>query len=239
MDEKDLTVSTEKDTSTDSSSETNQEADTQSSDGDNNQTVKKEPPFHEHPRWKEMLERDKTRESELSELREFRKKSEPLLSKFQPDDDVEVPAWFGGDKEAYKLYKKDLANDLKRAREEAVKDVETKTQREKEAIRTAQEHFEKSFEKIKAADPNVDRNRLLSVTEKFRLVDEQGRWNWEAGYEILKAQEIVKSKAKEGEQEAKSDTVKQIIAISKSEKGSDGKPKDYKTNEDFKKGRPW
>lgn len=238
MEDTNLTVS-EKDNSVDSSTETNQGAETASSERENTQTVQKEPPFHEHPRWKEMQERDKAREQELKELREFRQKSEPLLSKFQPDNDVRVPAWFGGDAEAWKLYQEDQKQLMKSLKDEAVKEFETKTQKERETLKAAQEHIEKSLEKLTSEGKKFDKNKLFSITEKYRLVDDKGNWNLEAGYEIYEAFELKNAQAKEQEQEAKSGRVKELISISKSDKSADEKPRDYKTNADFERGKPW
>lgn len=238
MDEKNDAVQTdtEKDTQQDSSLDTNQAEDTHSSGGDNNQDAAskevKEPPFHEHPRFKELIDENRS-------LKEFRSKYEPILSKFQPDSKEDIPAWFGGNDEAWKLYKGDQEKREESIAKKAIESWEARTSREKALYQEATKHFEDSVAEVEKGGYKVDKNRLLKITEERKLVDDKGRWNYKAGAEILELQDLKKSAEKNATEEAKDGVRKKIIDISKSEKSVDIKAKDYKTNEDFQKGRPW
>src|SRR4051794_35846596 len=80
---------------------------TQSSEGDNTQD--ESIPWHKDKRWIAWQDEKKTLESQVTELSSFREKAEPLLSRFQPQEEVNIPSWFGGDETAYKAYLADQA----------------------------------------------------------------------------------------------------------------------------------
>jgi hypothetical protein len=229
-----ITDDTEDTTSAESSTETNEADSTQSSEGDNSQDAPKEQPvpFHEHPRFKELIEENKN-------LKGFKEKYEPILSKLQPSEDVEVPPWFGGNKEAYKMFLADMGKREENIRQQAVKEFETKTERDKTLYQEAQSHFEKSVAEVEASGIKVDKNRLLKITEQYSLVDTQGRWNYKAAAEIIKAQDAAKIASRTEAESVKDEKNKQIIDLSKKEKSVEPKSKDYRTNEDFENSKPW
>src|SRR5688572_10189130 len=106
----------ETDTPADSSTESKQtDESSDSSTEDKSKDDKADVPFNEHPRWKELMDKDKQRDAELAELRSFREQAEPLISKFQPKEEVNIPSWFGGDEASYKAYQADRLKDIEEA----------------------------------------------------------------------------------------------------------------------------
>src|SRR4051812_35843276 len=183
----------EKETPQDSSPETTITEETPSSEGEHTQDAPpqedKLPPFHEHPRFQELIKQKSELEEKVSELSSFREKAEPLLSRFNPQEEVQIPSWFGGDEAAYRAYQADQAQVLEQATQKAVKAMEERTDKEQQQIKAANEYFESSIADIESQGHKVDRNKLLKFVADNELVDTQGRWAYKKGYEFMQALE--------------------------------------------------
>lgn len=180
-------MDTGNDTQSESSTETNEAVkSTESSTADKGEDAKAEVPFNEHPRWKELLEKDKQRDAELAELRSFKEQAEPLISRFQPKEDVNIPSWFGGDEDSWEEFSGYL-NSLKgEAKAEAIREIKAEQENQNLRVKEANDWFESNVAEIEAKGEKVDRNMLLKTAMDFELVDTQGRWNYKAAAEILK-----------------------------------------------------
>jgi hypothetical protein len=235
----------EKETPPAPSTETTTSEDTQSSEGDKSEEKSEDntqdeapkieeklPPFHEHPRFKELIEENRTLKSSVSELSSFREKAEPLLSRFNPQEEVNIPSWFGGDETAYKAYLADQAHIVEEATQKAVKEIDERTSKEQQRIKEANEHFENSITDLEAVGNKVDRNKLLKFVNDNQLVDTEGKWNYKAGYQFMSAME--KAKADPSNLDAR----KQVAAATTSEPVAEPKKKDYQTPDSLR-GKGW
>lgn len=197
-------------------------------DGSNTQTEDKTP-FDEHPRWKALLEKDKQRDAELAELRAFREQASPILDKFSPKEETNIPIWFGGDEAQWKAYLADQARIVEEAQAKAVAAIESKTQAEQERIQAANVWFESSVSEIESTGAKVDRNKLLKFVMDNQLIDTEGRWNYKKGYEFMTALERAKQ-----EPSNLSDR-KNLAAATTSESKAEDKPTDVQTSASLKK----
>ena len=243
--EKSQDNSEEKENSADSSTEETDTNSTDSSNQDKTRTEDKkggEENFADHPRWKEreddwikrFNEQETRHTQEISKIREdieskFEKKREDLA-------DADVPAWFGGDAEAWVQYKAHEDARLTQAEDNAIKRLEEKAEKQQKAIDEATNYFNdevKALESDKELNPEgkVDRNKLLKFTIENDLVDSKGRWNYRAAFKLMKAGV---SNAKNESTEEK----KKIAVATTSEKGAEEKASNVKTSADFK-GKSW
>src|SRR3990167_7450844 len=241
--EETLDNSKEKENSADSSTEETDTNSTDSSDQDKKQTEKKEGEnFADHPRWKER-ENDWTKRfndqetRHTQEIETIRKDIETRFEKKREDlADADVPAWFGGDAEAWTQYKAHEDARLQEAEDRAIKRLEEKAEKQQKAIDEATNYFNdevKALESDKELNPEgkVDRNKLLKFTIENDLVDSKGRWNYKAAFKLMKA----------GVTNAKNDSTeekKKIAAATTSEKTAETKVSNVKTSADFK-GKSW
>jgi hypothetical protein len=210
----------EMETPKESPTETNQtDESSDSSAEDKKQDVKAEVPFHEHPRFKELIEEKNTLKSELQELRSFKEQTQPLIERFTPKDEITPPAYWGGDADSYKLFLEDQRRLAQEAEERAVQRIKAEREGEDKRIRDANEWFEKSVSDIESSGFKVDRNKLLKTAMDFDLVDTLGRWNYKAAAEILKRDDKPIDLTEK----------KQVAASATSEATPERKPKDYLT----------
>ncbi|MBI3260498.1 MAG: hypothetical protein HYZ54_13645 [Ignavibacteriae bacterium] len=233
-------VPEEKGTPTESSSE-NKPADIEPSSGGENTPSGKEKDLHLDERFKEVISQKNALKEEAKELRrqvaelaEFRTKAEPLIEKFQPKEEVQIPEWFGGNQDQWKAFKANQESIINDAKERAIKEIDERTSQEQRRIQEANTHFESSVRSLEEEGNEVDRNKLLKFVMDNEMVDGKGRWNYKAGYKFMAAME------KASEQPSTLPARKKLAASTTSEAKAEQAPREYKTSADFKGGNaPW
>lgn len=225
-------VGSENDNSVDSSTNSNDNGDTRSSTGGDSAVEEKLPPFHEHPRFKEVIAENQRLKAQAEDFTKFKAEAEPVLSQFKPK--VEIPKWFGGDEAQWKDFN-DYQNNIKEnAKKEAIADWESKQQGMQTRIKEANDHFEQSVKSIESKGYKVNRDQLLKTAQDFELVDSKGRWNYLAAAEILKSQFQPKV-------DTEGINAKKRTFSSGKDNTADQTKKDFMSGEDFRKpgNRPW
>lgn len=243
---------TENDNSADSSTDKTNIDQTDSSDQDKTQTDNKngdadKDNLDNHPRWKER-EDDWTKrfnDQEVRHTQELEKLRTEFTGKFdgiKTSAPQEIPSWFGGDEQAWKDFtnwnNQALAKAKEEARTEALKDINSKSEAEENAIKVATDYFTEQvgvieFDKtINPKGEKVDRNKLLKYTMDNDLVDSKGRWNYKAAFIMMRGQS---TKA--------NDTTdrKKLASDTTSDNRAETKPPAFMTSEDFSKpgAKPW
>lgn len=209
-------------------------------------------PLHKHPRWVEREDDWKTRynEQEKRHTDEFKKlqeetdrKIQEALGKKGEDGDTsetEVPEWFGGDEQQFKSFNNYLGTLTEKAQTEAVNEMKQKGEQDQKAVEDATEYFNtevKGIEDNKDLNPEgvkVDRNKLLKFVLDNELVDTQGKWNYKAGWKLMRANV---NNAKN----AKIDEKKKVASATTTEKGSEPAIPTVRTSKDYENpsNRPW
>lgn len=238
---------TEKDNSADSPS-----AETTTTEGDantgaaNNQKKETDTPFHEHPRWKEREDEWNNRfNSQESRHQEDLKKirEDFTTARKANSDEVKIPSWFGGTQQQWNDYRADQETALSqaeaRAEERAVQKLSSMREQEEKRVTeaTAYLHSElAAIEKDKTLNPSsekVNAEKLLKIVMDRKLVDTEGRWNYRAGWEIMRAQTAAAAPQNNA-------TDRKIIAgATNTETRGEPKTAPFKTSKDFKTNRPW
>ena len=196
--------------------------------------------FADHPRFKELIEQKndlkKKFNEQSEEIAKFREEmgkfAETAKSSSKASEPEEIPDWFAGDDRQWKEYSSYHKSLAENAKVEALKDFENKGASEKKRVEEATEYFQKQVNEIEAeTGEKVDPNKLLKFVQENDLVDSQQRWNWKAGYKLLKAQS--KTEPKKDTEERK-----KIASATTTNNRAEAKPSPYATPQDFK-GKTW
>lgn len=232
----------ENDNSQSSSDETNEGEETQSTEGEDENTqsdTDKDTPFHEHPRWKEreadwnkkFNDQETRHQDDLKAIRE-----EFGQARKDNAEEKEIPSWFGGDQTQWNAYRKDRDAEIKAAENRVVEQFKNAKSSEDKAIEEATAYMNAeiaSIEGDKTLNPDgkkIDPNKLLKIVMDNDLVDSKGRWNYKAGYRLMKGTSTTVKPTSDR---------KKIAGATTSESGGEPKPKAFRTGEDFRQNRPW
>lgn len=238
----------EKENSSDSSTDDNQNGNDQSRTGDENKSAEpKRVPFHDDPEVQDYIKRQvdgiKTEleakyGGDITSIKD-------ALGKTQKDTtSSKIPRWFGGNQDQWDEYRGDLnaniAAAVKEARESTLSEIQNSSKKQQDAVQEATRFFNdevKAIQGDKTLNPGgdkVDPNALLKCVMDNDLVDSKGRWNYRAGWRVLQA-------SKPAAPAADNTDRKQLAAIEKDSGG--GKGDDSKTaiptNKTFETDRPW
>ena len=243
-------VTDKEETSTESSTESASTDQTGSSTQDKKEDGTKTDGVDErlfnHPRWLEREEDWKGRfnsqeKRHTEELEKIREEIRGGNKETTTAASTEVPAWFGGDEKqwaSFQEWNKGLITKAKQeARDETLKEFETRSTSEQRAVDEATKFFNDevtALESDKTLNPQgikIDRNKLLKAALDFDLVDSKGRWNYRAAWRFLQ----------NGQTKTDTKDRKDIASATTSERGGDTKPPAFMTSSDFKNptNRPW
>lgn len=197
--------------------------------------------FLNHPRWKEREEdwnkrfndQETRHQDDLKKIRE-----EFGQQRKENTGNSKIPSWFGGDQDAWDAYRADRDAELKAAEERAIDRLKSEKATEDKAIKEATDYMQTeiaTIESDKELNPDgtkVDPNKLLKFVLDNDLVDSKGRWNYRAGFIMMKANGSTKPSV--------SDDRKKVANATNSDSKPEAKPQPYKTSADFKGAkRPW
>lgn len=204
--------------------------------------------FSDHPRWKEREDDWKSRFNDqekrhTDEIEKLRQDFDKRFGEVKPKDKTEVidmPSWFGGTVEDWKLFQDWNKQQIAQVKELAVKEVSAKSEEEQKRIDAATKYFNDTVTTIeidKTMNPQglkVDRNKLLKFVLDNDIVDSKGNWNYKVGWQLMQ-QSDSKSKSKS------TDEKKQVASATTSDNRADTKPSAFRTSEDFSNptNRPW
>lgn len=201
----------------------------------------KEPRFNEHPRWKER-ETEWTERFNQQEVR-HREDISKLRDEFggtrkENAEQTKIPAWFGGNKEAWDAYRADRDVELQAAEERAFNRIAAASTQQERAVAEATAYMTSeiaSIEQDATLNPTgekIDAEALLKTVLDNDLIDSKGSWNYKAGYRMMKAGSApAPKKVVQGNKELAG-------ALGTDSKGEKA-PQPFKTSADFKKNKPW
>ena len=196
----------ELETTEDKSSESNKEEETGADQNKN--TAEENLPFHEHPRFKELVsEKNKFKEEAESLKARMEEIESRLESNDEEDGSIEIPAtpyWFTGSEEDWKNYylseEKRMSQIEERAVEKAIARIEEKQANQSKEAQTYEKWVEDGLETLKESGAKFDQNKLLKIMVDYKPSDEEGSLDFNKGYEIY---QLLESKDNKGSQERK------------------------------------
>jgi len=143
-------------------------------------------PWHKDPRWVEWQE-------EKQELLKFKDEVMPKLEALTPQEQVQVPSWFGNDEAAWKEYQLHEAQRDERIKHEALREYESKQTAAAQQVQKANEYVENQLGSLESQGRKFDRNELLKVVSDYRPITADGQWDFERAYEILEMKKLKES----------------------------------------------
>ncbi len=198
--------------------------------------------FLNHPRWKEREDDWKKRFNDQEERHQNDIKS--IREEFggarkENAEATKIPSWFGGTQEQWDAYRSDRDAEIKQAEERAIERIKGEKSTEEKAVKEATDYMQTeiaAIESDKELNPDgakVDPNKLLKFVLDNDLVDSKGRWNYKAGFRMMKANGASSSQTTNKDR-------KGFASATTSESKAESTPKPYMTGADFKGGnRPW
>jgi len=215
--ESEETTQQEKKTSEDSSTETNEnennpsqegEKDTEKTEDESADESTEEPesnipdenkvPFNKHPRFKELIAKNKQlieENGKLKALEERQAKLEEMLK----DNSPNIPEWFktgfGDNEDMGKQFDKYNKEQKATMKQEILKELrqaeESKTKKSEEYSKI----IDTAFEDLKASGATFDRNTLMKVISEYLPTNSDGSINMDKAYDIYKLKYPKKSTA--------------------------------------------
>jgi hypothetical protein len=180
-------------------------------------------PWHKDPRWQEWQE-------EKKQLLQFRDEVMPKLEALKPQEQVQVPEWFGGDEKAWNAYNADFQANLAKVKSETIAEYEAKQKAEADKVQQANEYVENQLGSLESQGKKFDRNELLKVVSDYRPITADGNWDFERAYEILEMKKLKESNPEK--LQAKRD----VAALTNSSSSGEPPAKTYFTPADFRGG---
>lgn len=237
---------TDKDTTDDKDDDSGDE-----DDSDKDTKKGKDRGYADDPRWQEREKDWKDRfnnqeQRHTDEIGKLRTDFEGLKPK-EPEHpkSTKVPSYWEGDEESYRVFEADLDERISKAkdagRDEVLKTLSEKTDAEQKTIQEATDYMNSEISDIEAENgvkmTDSDKNKLLKTVMDEELVDTKGRWNYKAGFKILKSQSKKPIAKKTDDKEDR----KKLADATNSDKKSETKKSDVTTSDDFKnpQNRPW
>lgn len=213
----------EEETSSESSTEKKQDG----KDSDVTEDKKDEEedlPFHKHPRWKAINDKNKELEENNKRLElEMAKISGKLegIGKPQEAEQTPIADWFvklyGADQElweAYQVEENKREDSLKkRLLEEINKENQEKTAKQEQEEREAAEYINNSIQELKDSGEKFDTQKLRDVVLKYQPTDNNGNLDFKRGLEILKQIDKPNTEKDTAKKELVSDTVKNTKTV--------------------------
>lgn len=203
-------------------------------------------PFHEDPEVQSYIQRQvesRLTESEKKHTEDMAALRTEIAAGKKPDITAEKPPkWFGGNQEQWGEFQEYIGKKTAGVGEGVIKTISQTKQQEETAVAEATTYLQSEIAAIqgdKTLNPKalkVSAEELLKVVLENELIDTKGRWNYRAGWRILRPT----LEAAAAGTKVDPDRKKLAGTSVGNDKGSgDGAAKPFKTSEDFKKKRPW
>lgn len=199
--------------------------------GEPNAEPKEDDPFH--IRWRERETKLKADyEARLEE--KARELEEKFSSRFKSDDEpVSIPKWFsrihGEDPDAWNEYKEYDAEQRETIKRELVEEQEAQRRQADEEVKYWNKWVDDEVSRLSTEGKQFDRNELIKVMLDYRPTDQEGNFDFNAGYRILEALKI-----KEADPE-KSQARKKIADLSTKSSNTPEAKKTYVSSVDIRK----
>ncbi len=217
--------------------------DAPSPEGADNTQDEEKLPFHKHPRWKAMYERNKALEQEVAQTRSEMEErlrqvqesvsSVPRGEEAVPDEFVRL---YGDNPEAFRLWRKQQEDFAARVKNEVFQEMQQRQETDQRNLQEGERYVESSLQELEVEGAEFNRNELMKFMLDFRdrfgalPTDDRDNIDFRRGLELM-----MEMKGKMGSDRQKSQARKDLAAFSSSGgKNSEPPDKDYLTAQDLR-----
>lgn len=194
-------------------------------------------PFHKHPRWKALVEENKTFKAKAEEFDTLKAEIERLKGSV-PTQPAAIPDWFqklyGDNQEAWEIYSAQQNERETHILEKAKAEILAEQRREKEQQAYWGKWIDEQVASLEDEGLQFDRNKLLKIVDQYHPTDEKGNFDFRRAYEIYKVLET-QDKAKEA---PKNDARKSLASQTLDTRPVETKEKTVATPKDVR-GKSW
>ena len=144
-------------------------------------------PFHEHPRFKELITEKNTFSTQLQEALS---KIAALEQRNSPTEksQVKLPAWFaegfGNNPDLYAKYMEETSAMRTQIKKEILDEIGSQQKKQQDATAKWDKYVKDSLETLKADGLQFDDNELLATAEKWLPTNAKGDIDFRKAYEI-------------------------------------------------------
>lgn len=203
-------------------------------------------PFNEDPEVQSFIDRqvekrlgdvEKKHQEDLTALRgEIAAGKKPDITAEKP------PRWFGGKQDQWEEFQTWFNGKTAPIGEGVITTLAKTRQQEEQAVQEATNFMTSELAAIqsdKTLNPKgikIDPKELLQVVVDNELIDTKGRWNYRAGWRILRPTIEAKTTTPAADPDRKKIAA---AGVKNDNGGTQGGPKPFKTSADFAKKKPW
>lgn len=223
--------SDEQDTNPASSQEENKEKEDPSHQGDedeseeddsNNTDDEKQLPFHEHPRFKKLIQDKNSKDKLIQDLQE---KVEKLSQQSQTQGEIppEFVQLFGDDERAWNLFNGLLQKQTGAVKQSILSEMQIEQQKALKADQEAKDYVDDEIQRLKDGGHKFNTKELKGIMSKYKPTLDDGNLDFDAGLQLY-------NDLKEAKKDTKKIQAKKTIAdMTNSDTSSETDIKDYFT----------
>lgn len=186
--------------------------------------------FHEHPRFKALIEERNAMKAQIEELLPLKEKFNSLETRLHSNQDASIPQWFssvyGDSPEVWQLFQQHSQQEKAAWKQEVLNEIEQSRQQQIEEQSRWDNWVKTEIDALKSEGLNFDKNKLIKIATEYQPTDSEGNISLRKAYDILKIME---------DKSEKSEARKQIAATTTQTSNAEFKKKDYVTPADLRK----
>lgn len=212
--------------------ETNEDENSKPPQGGDNTPDDKKLDFHEHPRFKHVIEEKNQWKKQAEELEQQLNQLKQVEQFQKPAPTQAVPSWFsklyGDDPEVWSAFQEYDVQLRASVKQEAIQELEQRRISEQKEVEQLNQWVDDEIKALEESGAKFEKNKLMKIAIDFSPTDENGNISLKKAYEIYK-------KFEENSSDEKSQARKQIGGlVTKSSNDAAPPKKDYFTPKDLK-----
>lgn len=186
-------------------------------------------PFHEHPRFRELIQEKNQLKESLSEMQD---KIEKLQSNNSSQENITIPEWFtelyGQNEYAYKKLLDHETSTRDTIKKEIVQEYKQQVEQQQAEVSKWDKWLSDGLSTLKSDGKKFNETELLNVIKTYSPSDNNGN------IDLNKAYDLYTALNKNSFNKEKSDAKKNLAASTSSEGENDNSIKDFKTSKDVR-----
>ncbi len=159
----------------------------------------KEPPFHKHPRFKQLTDENRTMKEKLDSLTETLNE---LREQKAPKDESVPPEFaylFGDNKEAWQAYRQFDDKRFAEFKNQVIQELQGQQQQQEQQSQYWDNWVKEQTQELRDEGKTFDQNKLYKLMAEYKPTDDEGNLDFRKGYalyEKLESDKVAEKKEK-------------------------------------------